>query len=89
MKTYLFVFNNEFGNRDYAISLIKQIPAVKRWRSDLPNVIYIKSDDSPQKLCDDVRAIRNTGKFLIAELTDNRQGYLSKETWNFFKADIE
>ena len=88
MKIFLFLFNNEFGTRDHAINIIKQLPTVVSWRSDLPNTIYIKSESSPQQLCDDIRAIRGVGKFLIAELTNNRQGYLSKETWNFLKMDL-
>lgn len=88
MKIFLFIFNNEFGTRDQAINIIKQLPTIFSWRSDLPNAIYIKSESCPQKLCDDIRAKRGVGKFLIAELTSNRQGYLSKETWSFLKIDI-
>lgn len=89
MYTYLFIFNSIFGNRDYAISVIRQIPSIVRWRSDMPNVIYIKSNDRAQQLCEAVRGIRGIGKFLIVEITGNRQGYLSKETWNFIKSNLE
>ena len=89
MNTYLFIYNNEFGNREYAISVIRQIPSIVRWRSDMPNVFYIKSKDSSQQLCDAVREIRGSGKFLIAEITSNRQGYLSIDTWNFIRSKEE
>lgn len=89
MKTYLLIFNNLFGSRDQAISIIKQIPAINSWRSDMPNAIYLKSEYSPQQLCDSIRSIRGIGKFLIVEITENRQGYLSKESWNFLKLNLE
>lgn len=89
MRIYLLIFNNLFGSRDQAISIVKQIPAIKGWRSDMPNAIYLKSDSSSQQLCDSIRAIRGIGKFLIVEITANRQGYLSKESWNFLKLQTE
>ena len=89
MKIFLLIFNNLFGSRDQAISIIKQIPAIKGWRSDMPNAIYLKSECSSQQLCDYVRSKRGAGKFLIVEITANRQGYLSQDSWNFFKIQTE
>ena len=56
---------------------------------NMPNAIYLKSDSSSQQLCDYIRAIRGIGKFLIVEITANRQGYLSKESWNFIRMQSE
>ena len=89
MKTYLFVFNSLFGDRNQAISIIKQIPAINSWRSDMPNAIYFKSNSSAQIICDLIREIRGNGKFIVVEITANRQGYLSKETWNYLKIQTE
>lgn len=89
MKIYLFIFNNMFGSRDQAISIIKQIPDIKGWRSDMPNAIYLQSECNSQQLCDSIRSKRGVGKFLIVEITSNRQGYLSKESWNFLKIQKE
>lgn len=89
MKIYLLIFNNMFGSRDQAISIIKQIPNIIGWRSDMPNAIYLKSNCDSQQLCDSIRSIRRVGKFLIVEITANRQGYLSQESWNFLKLQTE
>lgn len=89
MKTYLFIFNSLFGNRFQAISVIKQIPDIKNWRSDMPNAIYMKSDKSAQQLCDLIRKKNKNGRFLIVEISSNRQGYLSKDSWTFIKDQTE
>lgn len=85
MKCYLFIFNNLFGTRLEAIEIVKRVSIVNSWRCDMPNAIYIKSDSSAQLLCDAIRKIRKQGRFLVCEVSDNRQGYLTKETWSFIK----
>ena len=51
----------------------------------MPNAIYLKSDSSAQELCDAIRKIKAQGRFLVSEISDNRQGYLTSETWSFIK----
>lgn len=85
MKCYLLIFNNLFGSRLEAIEIVKQISEINSWRCDMPGAIYIKSGSSAQELCDAIRRVRNSGRFLVCELSENRQGYLTKETWNFLK----
>lgn len=84
MKNYIFIFNNLFGSRLEAIEIIKKIPTIKSWRSDMPNAIYFKSESTAQQLSDSIREVKGKGRFLVCELNSNRQGYLTKETWNFF-----
>lgn len=83
MKNYLLVFNNLFATRLEAIEIVKKIPTIKSWRSDMPNAIYLKSEDSAQQICDAIRDLRNNGRFLVCEIGTNRQGYLTKESWSF------
>ena len=83
MKNYLLIFNNLFATRLEAIEIVKKIPAIKSWRSDMPNAIYLKSESSAQQLCDALRELRNKGRFLVCEIGANRQGYLTKESWDF------
>lgn len=85
MRCYLLIFNNLFGSRLEAIEIVKQISIVISWRCDMPGAIYIKSDSSAQALCDAIRKVRSSGMFLVCEVSKNRQGYLTKETWNFLK----
>lgn len=85
MKCYLLIFNNQFGTRLEAIEIVKKVSIVNSWRCDMPNAIYLKSDSSAQELCDAIRKIKAQGRFLVSEISDNRQGYLTSETWSFIK----
>lgn len=89
MKNYIIIFNNIFGSRIEAIEIMKKISAIKSWRSDMPNAIYFKSENTAQQLCDAIREERDKGRFLVCELNLNRQGYLTKETWSFFSNEVE
>ena len=51
----------------------------------MPGAIYLKSDSSAQAVCDAIRKVRSLGRFLVCEVSENRQGYLTKETWDFLK----
>ncbi len=83
MKNYILIFNNLFATRIDAIEIVKKIPEIKSWRSDMPNAIYLKSDNTAQQLCDAIREVRDKGRFLVCEIGDNRQGYLTKDSWRF------
>lgn len=85
MKCYLLIFNNLFGSRLEAIEIVKKISIVSSWRCDMPGAIYLKSDSSAQAVCDAIRKVRSLGRFLVCEVSENRQGYLTKETWDFLK----
>lgn len=83
MKNYILIFNNLFATRIDAIEIVKKVPEIKSWRSDMPYAIYLKSDSSAQQLCDAIRELRDKGRFLVCEIGDNRQGYLTKDSWRF------
>ena len=85
MRCYLLIFNKLFGSRLEAIEIVKQLSIVESWRCDMPGAIYIKSERCAQELCDEIRKVRSSGSFLVCELSGNRQGYLTKDTWDFFK----
>ena len=86
MKTYLFVYANTLGDRDNVKQVLESIPSIKNWRCDMPNSFYIWSDSSAQDI---VTAIADkvgdatSKRFLVVEITSNKQGYLTKDTWAF------
>lgn len=85
---YLLVYNNNLGDREAVKSLIESIPEIEAWRYDMPNCFYLSSDSSAQDLADlflQRAPSANGGRFLITLITDNRQGYLPKDTWNFLR----
>lgn len=88
MKTYLFVYANSLGDRERVKGMLSLMPEVSHWRYDMPNSFYIMSDCSAQELVDAIaNKVGGQGvkRFIITEISDNRQGYLPRETWNFIK----
>ena len=87
MKVYLLIYGSSMGDRAYMKNILNAIPEVVHWRYDIPNCFYIQSESTSQELVDMMaeRMGENVKRFLVSEITSNRQGYLSKETWNFIK----
>lgn len=85
---YLLVYNNNLGDRETVKSLIESITEIEAWRFDMPNSFYLSSNCSAQELADMFlsKAPKANGRrFLITLITDNRQGYLPKDTWTFLR----
>jgi hypothetical protein len=76
-------------NRDTIKTAIAGIPEIIRWRYDIPNSFYIHSNASADELTAKI-ANKFPGRkcFLFVEISENRQGYLSKETWNFINQKL-
>lgn len=89
MKTYLFIYSDAMCNRDTIKTAIAGIPEIIRWRYDIPNSFYIHSKASADELTAKI-ANKFPGRkcFLFVEISENRQGYLSKETWNFINQKL-
>ncbi len=86
-KLYLFVYNNNLGERQEVSKMLDCIADVTDWRYDLPNCFYIVSEKSSDELTDlilDHCKGKQTFRFLITEISPtNRQGWLPKSTWDF------
>jgi hypothetical protein len=81
-KAYLFVFTEATGGKDAIRSWANNESAVIHWRTDMPNSFYIISEASAAELSQSfMNANGKRGRFLIAEVTDNRQGLLPSDTW--------
>ena len=89
MRTYLFIYSDAMCNRDTIKTAIAGIPEIIRWRYDIPNSFYIHSNASADELTAKI-ANKFPGRkcFLFVEIFENRQGYLSKETWNFINQKL-
>lgn len=85
MYVYLLVYGNKTGDRDSVKKTLNSIPDVLNWRFDMPNSFYIKSEKTAEELSAlFAKALNKDSKrFLIVEITDNKQGYLIKDTWDF------
>jgi hypothetical protein len=79
---YILVYNDEAGGRNEMKGFIDAIPEILNWRYELPNCFYLISDKSAGELTDLLRKkTGDKGAFIIAELNNNRQGWLDKESW--------
>ena len=89
MKTYLFIYSDAMCNRDTIKTAIAGIPEIIRWRYDIPNSFYVHSNASADELTAKM-ANKFPGRkcFLFVEISENRQGYLSKETWSFLNQKL-
>ena len=87
MSVYIFIYSNSLGDRDTVKAALQAMPEVLSWRYDIPNSFYLVSNSSAQELTESlIRQLSPESKrFLIMEVSNNRQGYLSKETWDFLR----
>ena len=85
-QAYLFIYSRAVGGREAVRAWANQEPAVIHWRYDMPHSFYIISEESAASLSESFIA-RNgrKGRFLIVEVSDNRQGRLPKETWHLLR----
>lgn len=80
-KAYILVYSDKLGTREEVKNCLDNIKQVNTWRFDIPNSFYIISDYSANELAEAIHEFTGKKKFLVSELTSNRQGWLSDETW--------
>lgn len=85
MKKYIFIYSDTLGNLNEVTILLDSIPEIVKWQTDMPNSFILKSDLEAKKLADIIIQKKPNARFFISEITENRQGWLPKETWNFIK----
>ena len=86
MKTYLLVYANSLGDREYVKQVLGAIPIIRNWRYDMPNSFYLWSDTTAQDIVTSIAekvGDATSKRFLVVEITSNKQGYLTKDTWAF------
>ena len=89
-KAYLLIHNRLFGTRDEVKACLDSIPEIASWRTEIPNSFYFVSEKLATELVPLLRQSRGEkGKFLIVEITGNRQGWLSPDSWKFINRSIK
>ena len=83
-RTYLFIYSGGVGPRDEVRDYIDELPEILNWRYDIPHAFYLVSESSADEIADKIMDFTDgDGRFLIAEVTENSQGWLPKRTWRF------
>ena len=81
-QAYLLVYNDEVGTREQIRDFIDGVAEILNWRYDMPHAFYVVSECSADELADILLDFTDErGRFLIAEVTDNKQGWLPRRTW--------
>ena len=85
-RCYLMVYSDTLGTRDELKQLLNELPEVETWRFDLPHSFYLISEASAADLS---RVIHERcgkrGRFLISEVSANRHGWLTPDSWYLFR----
>ena len=82
-KAYLLVYSDSLGTREQVKNCINEIGLIIHWRYDMPNSFYLISENTAQQISDKIIGKMGWGKrFLITEITSNKQGILPRETWD-------
>ena len=85
-KSYIFIYSDATGGRDAIKAWVNTEQAVIHWRYDMPHSFYIISESSASDLYNSfINFNGKKGRFLIMEISDNRQGLLPSETWYLLK----
>jgi len=85
-KAYLLIFDPLVGSQEQVRDAINAMPEVVNWRFDMPFTIYFISEEPARNLSLIFRQKMHRGRFLILEVTNNKQGYMLKETWDFLNS---
>lgn len=80
-KAYILVYSDNLGSRAQVKECIDNISEVITWRYDMPNSFYLISENSADEIARAIHEYTGKTKFLVSEITSNKQGWLSKDTW--------
>jgi len=85
-KAYLLTYSDATGGRTHIRAWCDAEPMVIHWRYDMPHSFYLISEATAAELAASLKEhVAKKGRFLITEVSDNRQGWLPKETWQLLK----
>lgn len=85
MKKYILIYNNTLGTLTEVTELLDSMSEITEWQTDIPNSFMLKSDLEAKQLANIIIEKKPNVRFLISEITENRQGWLPKKSWNFIK----
>jgi hypothetical protein len=84
-KAYILVYDDRLGSREQVKTCLNDLAEVLTWRFDLPHTFYFVSEAEALTIAELIRGRLGTGRFIIVEVTSNRGGVLSPETWYLFQ----
>lgn len=84
-KAYVLLYSDGVG-RETVREWLRKETRVVHWRCDLPHAFYLVAECSAAVLARSLgAALKRRARFLIMEASENRQGWLPKETWEMLR----
>ncbi len=81
-KAYLLAFSDDLGTRDQVKECLEKMSSVILWRYDMTNAFYIISESAANTIANELmQYITNGGRFIVTEISDNKEGWLTEESW--------
>ncbi|GAB3065526.1 hypothetical protein ACFOU0_12395 [Salinicoccus sesuvii] len=90
-KPYLITYDLKSPSPKYeeVISTIKETLATSGWCSYWRSSFLIKSRYTPDQMLEMLKPYINSGdRFLIIEVVNNKQGWLTEKQWKFINENI-
>lgn len=86
-KSYILVYNDDIGSLEEVRDFIDKESEIETWRVDLPNTFYLISSLSANDLAQIFHKLsKRQGRFIISEISTNKQGWLPERTWKFINS---
>lgn len=81
-RPYMLVYHPRLGDRETVKEFLDSRPEITYWYSCFPNVFFLISSISARKLASLFREFMGeSGRFIIAHVNDDRQGWLPPKAW--------
>jgi hypothetical protein len=87
MKIYQFTYTDGFGNDSDVSLMLKSIDSVSDLRIPFTRLCFIKSTDTANAISKKIIQLKPQLRFFISEVTENRQGWLPKDIWEFIREE--
>lgn len=87
MYIYLFVCTKFMGTRFEIRDMLRSIDIVTEVVPLFDNSFLIGSDESATRIAREIRNIHPARRFLISRISNQRQGWLPRNIWEFIKVD--
>lgn len=85
-KCYLLVYSSTAATPQKMKEILNSISEVSTWRTDVDYTFFIVSEVEASTLSELIRSrTGEQGRFLVSEINDNRQGWLTPESWYLLK----
>ena len=86
IRCYLLVHSTLAASHQRMKAVLNSIPEIKHWRTDIGNCFYVVSEADASTLSKAIRGRTGSkGRFIIAEINENRNGWLTGESWYLIK----